>query len=402
MDLSIIDRAEPALLVALGIGLGAAVLLTLLVVIVVLVRRTTATQRALGDMGGQVSQLAQTAQRMGMGQSELTGRLSQIAEQSASAQSQLAERLQAQERQIAKSLEERLSAVTTKVHETLEKNANQTANTMSDLKTRLALIDEARKTIADLSTEVVGLQDILSNKQSRGVFGEVQLMDIVTGILPPSAYEFQATLAGGRRPDCLLKLPNPPGPIVIDAKFPLESYRALNAAKDEAARVQAARTFTKDVSVHVANIAERYIVPGETAESALMFLPSEAVYAELHARFPNVVEESYRRRVWIVSPTTLMATLNTVRAVLKDVHMREQAGVIQSELLHLLKDVERLDNRVEKLQNHFSQADRDIRDIRISTDKVKRRGEKIDGLQFDETADPAEALEPPRPKVVGE
>ena len=264
------------------------------------------------------------------------------------------------------------------------------------------MIDEARKTIAELSTEVVGLQDILSNKQSRGAFGEVQLMDIVTGILPPSAYEFQATLAGGRRPDCLLKLPNPPGPIVIDAKFPLESYRALTAAKDEAARVQAARTFTKDVSVHVANIAERYIVPGETAESALMFLPSEAVYAELHARFPNVVEESYRRRVWIVSPTTLMATLNTVRAVLKDVHMREQAGVIQAELLHLLKDVERLDHRVEKLQNHFSQADRDIRDIRISTDKVKRRGEKIDGLQFDETPDPSEALEPPRPKVVGE
>ncbi len=402
MDLSIIDRTEPAVLVALGIGLGTAVLLALIVTIIVLVRRAAATERALGDMGGQVMQLADTAARMGAGQSELTGRLRQIAEQSATAQTQLAERLQAQERQISKSLEERLAAVSTRVHESLEKSANQTATTMGDLKTRLAMIDEARKTIAELSTEVVGLQDILSNKQSRGVFGEVQLMDIVTGILPPSAYEFQATLAGGRRPDCLLKLPNPPGPIVIDAKFPLESYRALTAAKDEAARVQAARTFTKDVSVHVANIADRYIVPGETAESALMFLPSEAVYAELHARFPNVVEESYRRRVWIVSPTTLMATLNTVRAVLKDVHMREQAGVIQAELLHLLKDVERLDGRVEKLQTHFAQADRDIRDIRISTDKVKRRGEKIDGLQFDEATDAAEALQPPRPKVVGE
>ena len=402
MDLAIIDRADPAALVALGIALGGAVLLALIVVIVVLVRRSSASERALGDVGGQVSQLAETATRLGAGQSELTGRLSQIAEQSAAAQAQLAARLQAQERQISKSLEERLAAVSTRVHETLEKSANQTAVTMGDLKTRLALIDEARKTIAKLSTEVVGLQDILSNKQSRGAFGEVQLMDIVTGILPPSAYEFQATLAGGRRPDCLLKLPNPPGPIAIDAKFPLESYRALTAAKDESARVQAARTFTRDVTVHVANIAERYIVPGETAESALMFLPSEAVYAELHARFPNVVEESYRRRVWIVSPTTLMATLNTVRAVLKDVHMREQAGVIQSELLHLLKDVERLDQRVEKLQNHFAQADRDIRDIRISTDKVKRRGERIDGLQFDDKADPSEALEPPRPKVVGE
>ena len=402
MDLSIIERTEPAVLVALGIGLGAAVLVALVTVIVVLVRRTSRSHRAMGDMGGQISQLAETAVRMGAGQSELTGRLAQIAEQSAAAQTQLAERLQSQERQIAKSLDERLAAVSTRVHETLEKSATQTANTMSDLKTRLALIDEARKTIAALSTEVVGLQDILSNKQSRGAFGEVQLQDIVTGILPPSAYEFQATLAGGRRPDCLLKLPNPPGSIAIDAKFPLESYRALTAAKDDAARVQAARTFTRDVSVHVANIADRYIVPGETAESALMFLPSEAVYAELHARFPNVVEESYRRRVWIVSPTTLMATLNTVRAVLKDVHMREQAGVIQAELLHLLKDVERLDQRVEKLQNHFSQADRDIRDIRISTDKVKRRGERIDGLQFDDGPEPSEALEPPRPKVVGE
>ncbi len=402
MDLTIIDQVDPALLAALGVGLGGAVLLTLVIAIVVLVRRTAAAERALGDMGGQVSQLAETTSRMGTGQSELTGRLSQIAEQSAAAQSQLAERLQAQERQISKSLEERLAAVSTRVHESLEKSANQTATTMGDLKTRLAMIDEARKTIAALSTEVVGLQDILSNKQSRGAFGEVQLKDIVTAILPPSAYEFQATLAAGKRPDCLLKLPNPPGPIVIDAKFPLESYRALAAAKDEAARVQAARTFTRDVSVHVANIADRYIVPGETAESALMFLPSEAVYAELHANFPNVVEESYRRRVWIVSPTTLMATLNTVRAVLKDVHMREQAGVIQAELLHLLKDVERLDNRVEKLQTHFAQADRDIRDIRISTDKVKRRGERIDGLQFDEPPDASEALEPPRPKAVGE
>ena len=211
-------------------------------------------------------------------------------------------------------------------------------------------------------------------------------MDIVTGILPPSAYEFQATLAGGRRPDCLLKLPNPPGPIVIDAKFPLESYRALMAAQDEAARVQAARTFTKDVSVHVANIAERYIVPGETAESALMFLPSEAVYAELHARFRNVVEESYRARVWIVSPTTLMATLNTVRAVLKDVRMREQAGLIQAEVQTMLADVGRLDDRVGKLQRHFDQATEDLRQIRISTDKVTKRGERIEAVQLSEEA----------------
>ena len=397
-----LERIDPLALVAGAAGLGGALLLALVILAVLAVRRAAATRETVGAVGGQVAQLADAAARLGGNQAELAGRLQQIAEQNAAAQAHLAERLQTQERQITKSLEDRLNAVTGKVHESLEKSAHQTATTMGDLKARLAMIDEARKTMVELSTEVVGLQHILSNKQSRGAFGEVQLNDIVTSILPPSAYRFQPTLAGGQRPDCLLDLPNPPGPIAIDAKFPLESYRALREAPDDGARTVAARAFVADVRKHVADIAERYIVPGETAESALMFLPSEAVYAELHAHFGQVVTESYRRRVWIVSPTTLMATLNTVRAVLKDVRMREQAGVIQSELHHLLKDVERLDGRVERLQRHFGQANEDIRQIRISTEKLSRRGERIEELQFDDAPDPAKAVEPPRPKAVGE
>jgi DNA recombination protein RmuC len=170
----------------------------------------------------------------------------------------------------------------------------------------------------------------------------------------------------------------PPGPIAVDAKFPLESYAALRAAADETRRIQAGRAFAADVLRHVKDIEEKYIVPGETADSALLFLPSEAVYAELHANFRNVVEESYRRKVWIVSPTTLWATLHTIRAVLKDVRLREQAGVIQAELRALTADVDRLDERVSKLQRHFEQAQEDVRQIRVSTDKVTRRAETID------------------------
>lgn len=381
---------EPVLWIVLAIALAMAGLS-----FVLLLRRPTAPAA-----DPRLDQVTATMQHLSASQAQLTGRLAQMAEQSAAAQAATSERLQAQERQIAETLRARLEALGKQVGETLERNATQAATTINDLKTRLAVIDEAQKNITQLSTQVVGLQDILANKQARGAFGEVQLQDIVTAILPPSAYAFQAALGDGRRVDCLIRLPNPPGPIAIDAKFPLESYRLLREARDEAAIVQARRTLAQDVRRHVQDIAAKYIVPGETAESALLFLPSEAVYAELHANFTNVVEESYRARVWIVSPTTLMATLNTVRAVLKDVRMREQAGVIQTEVRTLLKDVERLDDRVEKLQRHFEQAGEDVRQIRISTDKVVKRGERIDELQLADEVDAGDALPPPAPKLI--
>ncbi len=309
--------------------------------------------------------------------SALAGRLDQMATSQAAVQTLLSEQLQAQERALAKALDERLSRLGGTVGESLSKNATETTKTLTELRERLAVIDAAQANMTQLSTQVVALQDILANKQARGAFGEIQLENLVTAALPPDAYEFQCQVAG-RWVDCLLKLPNPPGPIAIDAKFPLEAYRALISAPDEVQRTLARKQLGSDIMVHVRAIRERYIVAGVTAESALMFLPSEAVYAELHANLPEIVQQSYRERVWIVSPTTLMATLNTVRAVLRDARMREQAHVIQAEVRILLEDVSRLDDRASRLQKHFDQSLEDLRQIRISTDKVTRRAGRIE------------------------
>jgi DNA recombination protein RmuC len=316
------------------------------------------------------------------GAQQLTGRLDQLAAQQAAAQNALAERLQAQERALAAKLEERLTHLQDRVGQTLQQNAEQAGQSLTDLRERLAVIDVAQKTIVELSNQVVDLQNVLSNKQARGAFGEVQLQDIVQSSLPAQSYEFQAQL-GGKRVDCLLRLPNPPGAIAIDAKFPLEAYRALREAADEAATLQARRDFATAIKLHVKAIAEKYIVPGETADSALMFLPSEAVYAELHASFPELVDGAGKARVWIVSPTTLMATLTTIRAVLKDVRMREQAHVIQKKVGELGQDVNRLGDRVDKLQKHFGQAVEDVRQVAISTDKIVQKANLIRDVEIE-------------------
>jgi DNA recombination protein RmuC len=289
--------------------------------------------------------------------------------------SQQAETVQRVER----SLREQEQALSKVVSERLDRSEKATGQVVTDLRERLARIDEAQKKIGELSTQMVGLQEVLSNKQARGAFGEVQLNDLVQSALPPSAYEFQCTLATGSRVDCLLRLPNPPGSIAIDAKFPLESYRLLRsvAPGDASGLASAQRAFQQAMRKHIGDIRDKYIVAGETAESALLFLPSEAIYAELHANFASVVDESYKARVWIVSPTTMMATLNTVRAVLKDVRMREQAGEIQKAVGLMLDDVRRLDERVAKLKTHFTQTEKDLRDIETSTDRITKRGERI-------------------------
>ena len=312
-------------------------------------------------------------------QTEMHGRMASMAEIFGTRQQELNQ-----------AIHQRFDSMTSRIGQSMSEQQKSTHENLSRLQERLAVIDAAQKNITDLSAQVVQLQDILTNRQARGIFGEVQLQDLVQAALPPSAYGFQVTLGNGKRADCILKLPNPPGSIAIDAKFPLESYHALRNAQDDMAKQQYSRAFAADVLKHVRDIADRYIVPGETAESALMFIPSEAVYAELHANFPDTVEKSWRARVWIVSPTTLMATLNTVRAVLKDATMREQAGVIQTEVHHMLEDVARLDDRVGALQKHFGQAEEDLRKIRISTDKVTKRGEKIEEIELGEGATPEE------------
>ncbi len=345
--------------------------------------------------------LSEQLKELGRAHGELAGRLSQMNDIQNRAQQTVNERLQAQERAITKTLDERLNNLTHRMGEGLLEQTKSTAKHMSTLAERLAVIDSAQKNIMDLSQQMVGLQDILSNKQTRGAFGEVQLEMLVTNALPPSAYSFQSTLSNAKRVDCLLNLPNPPGPICIDSKFPLESFHALQAAETEQDKVLAVRAFKTDVLKHIKDISEKYILPGETAESALMFLPSEAIYGELHANFIDVVEKSYRAKVWIVSPTTLMATLNTVRAVLKDARMREEAGRIQKEVLTLLEDIGRLDERVAGLERHFNQSVEDIRKIRISTDKVTKRGERIEEIQLGEDS-PAEELAPPRKQLENE
>jgi DNA recombination protein RmuC len=281
-------------------------------------------------------------------------------------------------------MDRRLTELGNRVADRLQLSASEAGKSLAELKERLAVIDAAQKNISELSTQMVGLQDILSNKQLRGAFGEVQLADLVRDVIPAANYEFQATLPSGKRVDCLLKLPNPPGSIGIDAKFPLEAYRSLREAKDDIATKLAQREFTTAIRTHVKAIAEKYIVPNVTADSALMFLPSEAVYAELHSNFPNLVEEAYRAKVWIVSPTTMMATLTTIRAVLRDVSMQEQAHVIQNKVRELLQDVRRLDERVGKLQTHFGQVNEDVRQILISTDKVTKRAEQIESVELED------------------
>jgi DNA recombination protein RmuC len=331
--------------------------------------------------------------RRGGGLGELAARISQIGEQHVVAQDQLSARLQEQERALSAMLDKRLGEVNSKVGESLRKQSVESAKTMGDLKARLATINAAQENITRLSQQVVSLQDVLANKQTRGAFGEVQLEDQVRDAWPPSAYEFQAKLSNGRIVDCLLGLPNPPGPIAIDAKFPLEGYRALRAANNDDERNIARRKLGADVLKHITDIAERYILPGETADSALMFVPSEAVYAELHAELPAIVDKSHKARVYIVSPTTLMATLNTLRAVLRDTQMREQAGLILAEVGKMTQDVARLDSRVESLDRHFGLAEKDLREIRTSADKVSKRATRIEEMDLDEEAASEDVIE---------
>ena len=267
---------------------------------------------------------------------------------------------------------------------------------MGELQQRLETIDKAQANIEKLSGNVLNLQDILANKQARGAFGEIQLNDIVQKALPADAYSMQATLSNGKRADCLIHLPNPPGPIVIDAKFPLEAYEALRRADNPRAVTEAQTLLRGAVKAHIKAISEKYILEGETADGALMFLPSEAVYAELHANFPEVVREGFAARVWIVSPTTCMATLNTMRAVLKDARMREQAGAIRTALRQLHRDVEIVVERVDKLNTHFNQARQDLDGISTAAERAGKRAARLDNFDFEELKpnDPSPLLGP--------
>ncbi len=361
---------DPVVLLTL-IGLGLAVLM--LLVMVLAWRAAIRAARQSAPLAQQVMHLDAHIRHLGDGQNQLAGGLTHVSEAQAAAQTNMLQLM-----------EQRLAQVSGQMNETLHGSARRTAQSLGDLQQRLEAIDKAQANITRLSGDVLSLQDILSNKQTRGAFGEIQLRDIVTKALPSDSYAMQHTLSNGKRADCLVHLPNPPGPIAIDSKFPLEAYEALRNAQDDRQLQEAARQFKTAVRKHIRDIAEKYILDGETADGALMFLPSEAVYAELHANFPDVIREGFDLRVWTVSPTTCMATLNTMRAILKDARMREQAGAIRSELRKLLGDVERLGTRVENLDRHFHLAAKDIGEIKISAEKTGRRAKRLDNFDFEE------------------
>ena len=321
------------------------------------------------------------------GQQQLTGSLKTIGEVQAASQSKL-----------LNLINERLAEVQNTMGESLQGSATKTARALGELQQRLETIDKAQENIEKLSGNVLSLQDILSNKQTRGAFGEIQLNDIVIKALPSDSYKFQYTLSNGKRADCLIDLPNPPGAIVIDSKFPLEAYESLRSSSNSSELLEANRMMKTSVRQHIKSIAEKYIIEGETAEGAIMFLPSEAVYAELHANFSDVVREGFDAKVWIVSPTTCMATLNTMRAILKDARMREQAGAIRTELGLLFKDVERLSERVMNLDRHFVQASKDIEEIKISAKRAGNRARKLDNFDFEEVTTDPNIVELPKSK----
>ena len=360
--------------------------LVVMVLLWMVARAAGRAAQATAPLTNQMEYLNQRVQTIGDGQQQLAGGLTQVSEAQA-----------AQQNNLLKLMEARLAAVQEQMTLNLTTSAKTTANSLGELQQRLVTIDKAQDTIQKLSGDVLSLQDILANKQTRGAFGEIQLQEIVSKALPSDAYTWQATLPNGKRADCLIHLPNPPGPIVIDSKFPLEAYEALRNATTELDKKDSIKFMRTSVKAHIKAISEKYILEGTTADGAIMFLPSEAVYAELHSNFPELIREGFEARVWIVSPTTCMATLNTMRAILKDARMREQAGAIRTALRQLHRDVELVVDRVDKLNTHFNQARKDIEGISTAAERAGKRAHKLDNFDFEEI----EAIDPvaPLPKL---
>ena len=315
---------------------------------------------------------------------EIKGRLAAMAEMAVQRQSEQAKTHDDRLESVAGRLGATLDAFSQRVGDSLSEAGRRTSDSLSDLNARLALIDEARQTLAELSSEVGSLHDVLADKQARGAFGQARMETIVRDALPPGAYEFQATLSNGKRPDCLVRLPNTPAPLVIDAKFPLEGFEALRAARAPEEIKAAAGQVREAITRHIEEIAEKYLIAGETQDTALMFVPSESVYAQLHERFTDLVQKAYRARIVIVAPNILMLAVQTMQAVIKDVKMRDQAGVIQREVGLLLADVGRLLERSAELDRHFNLAVKALEKISGSADKIARRGERLRSLDLEE------------------
>lgn len=312
---------------------------------------------------------------------ELNANLQTMGQMLATAQSQLQH-----------AVNQRLDAVTQNLGESMKTSTKHTTDHLQQLHARLAVIDSAQKNITDLATQVSSLQNVLTNKQSRGAFGQGQLEAIIADVLPKGAYQFQHTLSNKTRPDCAIFMPES-GPLIIDAKFPLEAMTALRGAANDDERKQAVQRVKQDISKHISDIAEKYLIPGETQDIALMFIPSESVYADLHERFDDIVQRAHRARVMIVSPTLMVMAIQVIKQVRKDAQMREAADQIRNEVGHMMKDVGLLSDRVRKLQSHLGQTNADMDAILVSTGKIEKRAGKIEELEFDgDTGTSAEVI----------
>ncbi|MFJ5369307.1 DNA recombination protein RmuC [Bosea sp. CER48] len=368
---TLLDRPVTWAEAALGFG-GLSLILLLMAVVAGwrggrsrAIEAAMATERAR-EMDDKVAE-------MNRQQAELAGRMQSMAEILSTRQGDL-----------ARLVAERMDVLRQQVGAGLERNVQQTTESLGKLQERLAVIDNAQKNLTDLTSEVVTLRDVLANKQARGAYGQGRMEAIIRDGLPAAFFSFQPQLSNGKRPDCLVTLPGDGRGLVIDAKFPLESFTLLREARGDDARKAAGQRVRNDVGVHVKDIAERYFLPGETQDVALLFVPSESIYADLHEHFDDVVQRAHRARIMIVSPSLLALAIQLMQSLVRDARMREEARVIQTEVGKLLDDVRRLGERVDKLDNHFRQAQDDVGQIKTSAGKVTSRAEKIGALDFDD------------------
>jgi DNA recombination protein RmuC len=365
----------------------------LALVLVIAILRGQGTKRALAEEAAAAAErqreLDDKVALLLQAQAQISGRVSQIGESFESRQTNL-----------ARLLAERIDSLNSRLGDGLKENATSTIENLAKLNERLSLIDQAQKNLTHLTSEVLTLKDILANKQARGAFGQGRMEAIVKDGLPHGAYEFQATLSNRSRPDCLIHLPGDNRPLVVDAKFPLEGFSAFREARLEDERKNAAARVRQDMQTHVKDVASKYLIPGETQDIAILFVPSESIYADLMEYFDDLVQKAHRARVLVVSPSLLTMAIQVTQALVRDAKMREAAHLIQDEVRKILDDVTRMRERVSKLETHFRQANDDVAAIITSADKVSKRGQKIEAMEFRET--PAAASAPPIPARPGE
>lgn len=361
---------------AVLIGFGALALLLLLVIAIVIAR----SGRRGADMAvAQASRADELEERlidMMRTQAEMTGRVDAMGKALAGRQAEM-----------ARAVSDRLDSVTHRVGQSMEQTTRSTMESLRVLHERLGIIDNAHQNLTELTTQVTTLRDVLANKQSRGAFGQARMEAIVQDGMPKDSFAFQYTLSNGKRPDCVIFLPDQ-RPLCIDAKFPLEAMTALHDARSDDERKFASQRLRADVMKHVADIAGKYLIPGETQDNALMFVPSESVYAEIYDAFDDVIQKAYRARVVLVSPSLLMLAIQVMQQLLKDARMRDAADKVRVEVMNMMGDVERLRDRVSKLGSHFDQVSEDVRQVLISAGKISKRATRIEELDFskDETA----------------